>query len=126
VRRKFKPLAHSAKCFLNFTSQNFKILTKPNLKSMRSQILKFYRSKILKFRVAEFPLSFHKRYILKFCRSRRLKIHAVSKLLKSPRIVRPDQIKNFARVILLLKFTHYEILTDFRSEIYAALIAADI
>ena len=90
VRRKFKPLAHSAKRFRNFTSQNFKILTKPNSKFKRSQILKFYRSKILKFHAAEFTLSFHKRYILKFRRSLSVKFHAALKLLKTSAVARVD------------------------------------
>ncbi len=95
MRRKFKPLARSAKCFLNFTSQNFKILTKPNSKSRRSQILKFYRSEILKFRAAEFTLSFHKCYILKFHRSHPVKFHAASKPLQTSAVAHADQILKF-------------------------------
>ena len=95
MRRKFKPLARSAKCFKNFISQNFKILTKPNLKSRRSEILKFYRSEILKFRVTEFPLSFYKRYLLKFRRSLSVKFHSASKLLKTSAVAHTDQILKF-------------------------------
>ena len=95
MRRKFKPLARSAKCFKNFIWQNFKILTKRNSKSRRSQILKFYRSEILKFRAAEFPLSLHKRYILKFRRSRGLKFNAASKPLQTSAVAHADQILKF-------------------------------
>ncbi len=93
--RKFKPLARSAKCFRNFTLQNSEISPKLNSKSRRSQILKFYRSKILKFRAAEFPLSFHKRYLLKFRRPLSVKFHAASKLLKTSAVAHADQILKF-------------------------------
>ena len=51
VRRKFKPLARSAKCFKNFTSQNFnevefKIQAEPNFKILSERNFKISRSRI--------------------------------------------------------------------------------
>ena len=68
--------------FQNFNEAEFKIRAEPNFE------ISFH--KILKFRAAEFPLSFHKRYILKFRRSRRVKFHAASKPLQTSAVARVD------------------------------------